>query len=198
MRTSTQSSKALCIPKKRHRNLGHATLLVGSCRKKTDRGQRSVFPSGTPRFSPLILTHKGSALIWLVGDQASLHPRRIWSYSPDRACHSPLVCAAAPHQAFRVSAPSLSRATTSRRVSNWSSEEAHLNTILNQSNHRHISTDSLDREDSQLVASLEGDSSPTRPTGKTHPYSNPNTRFRRERARDLAHKRNFATDKSKM
>ena len=31
-------------------------------KKKTDRGQRSVFPSETPLFAPLILALKGSAL----------------------------------------------------------------------------------------------------------------------------------------
>ena len=49
--------------------------LVG---KKTDRGQRSAFPSETLRFAPLILVHKGSALPWLVDDRASLRPLSTW------------------------------------------------------------------------------------------------------------------------
>ena len=53
---------------------------------------------------------------------------------------------------------------------NWSSEEAHpVNTILNQPYHRRPSTDRLNRKDSQLVVSPEGESSPT-PAGKTLPH----------------------------
>ena len=33
-----------------------------ACRKKTNRGQRSAFPSETSRFTPLILAHKCSVL----------------------------------------------------------------------------------------------------------------------------------------
>ena len=35
-----------------------------------------------------------------------------------------------------------------------------MNTILNQPNRRHVSTDRLNREDSQLAASLEGEVQP--------------------------------------
>ena len=69
------------------------------------------------------------------------------AYSLDRACHSTLARAAAPYQAFHNIAPCLSRAITSRRVPNWSSEEAHLvNTTLRQQNHRRVSIDRLNRD----------------------------------------------------
>ena len=57
------------------------------------------------------------------------------------------------------------------------------NTILSQPYRRRVSTDRLNRESSQLAASLEGEPGPT-PAGKTLPHSYPETRFRRERARD--------------
>ena len=50
----------------------------GPRRKKNDRGQISAFPSETSRFKPVILTHKGSALPWLVDGRAALHLRQIW------------------------------------------------------------------------------------------------------------------------
>ena len=123
--------KALSFPDKRPRNLARSQLLVGSRRKKTDRGQRPAFPSQTSRFVPLILAHKSSTLPWLVNDRAALYPRRIWFLLTDRACHGTLARAAAPYQDFRDSVTCLSRTTTSQRTSNWSSEEAHhVNTIL--------------------------------------------------------------------
>ena len=48
LRPSIQPSKALCVPKKRPENRIGSPLLVGFRRKKTDRGQRSVFPSDSP------------------------------------------------------------------------------------------------------------------------------------------------------
>ena len=51
------------------------------------------------------------------------------------------------------------------------------NTILNQPYLRRVSTDRLEREDSQLAVSLESEPGPT-PAGKTLPHSNPKTRFR--------------------
>ena len=56
--------------------------------------------------------------------------------------------------------------------------------ILSQPYRRRVSTDRLNREGSQLTASLEGEPGPT-PAGKTLPHSYPDTRFRRERARDV-------------
>ena len=57
-----------------------------------------------------------------------------------------------------------------------------MNTILNQSNRHRVFTNRLNREDIQLVAPLESESSPT-PAGKALPHSFPKTKFRRERAR---------------
>ena len=58
------------------------------------------------------------------------------------------------------------------------------NTILSQPYLRRVSTDRLNREDSKLAASFEGEPGPT-PAGKTLPHSYPETRFlERERARD--------------
>ena len=72
--------------------------------------------------------------------------------------------AAGPYQASLDRAPCLSRATAFRRAPNWSSEKAHLvNTIFNKPNHYRVSTNRLNSEDSQSVASLEGEFSPTPP-----------------------------------
>ena len=58
------------------------------------------------------------------------------------------------------------------------------NTImLSQPYRRRVSTDRLNREGSQLAASLEGEPGPTL-AGKTLPRSFPETTFRRERARN--------------
>ena len=57
------------------------------------------------------------------------------------------------------------------------------NTILSQPYCRRVSTDRPNREGSQLAVSLEGEPGPT-PAGKTRPHSYPETRFRRERARN--------------
>ena len=65
-------------PRKSPTNLARSPLLVGPRRKKSDRGQRSAFPSDTSRFAPLILAHRDSALPWLVNDRSSLRLRRIW------------------------------------------------------------------------------------------------------------------------
>ena len=55
------------------------------------------------------------------------------------------------------------------------------NTILSQPYRRRVSIGRLNREGSQLAASLEGEPGPT-PAGKTLPHSYPEIRFRRERA----------------
>ena len=49
-----------------------------------------------------------------------------------------------------------------------------MNTILNQSYGYRVLIDWLNREDSQLTASLEGEPGPT-PAGKTLPHSHPKT-----------------------
>ena len=78
--------------------LARSPLLVGSRRKKTDRGQRPAFPVETRRSVPLIFERKGSALPWLVDDRPAHRPRRIWRllirYSmPGYAC---VCCGALP------------------------------------------------------------------------------------------------------
>ena len=130
----------------------------GPRRKKNDRGQRSAFPSETSRFKPVILAHRGSALPWLVNDRAALRLRRIWC----------------------VPAATLPKGTKL----GLGKRRAPGNTIiLSQPYRRRVSTDRLNREGSQLAASLEGEPGPT-PAGKTLPHSFPETsRFRRERAR---------------
>ena len=67
-----------CASLKKNTNLSRSPLLAGLCRKKTDHGQRSAFPSKTSRLAPLILEHRGSALPWLVDDRTVLRPHRIW------------------------------------------------------------------------------------------------------------------------
>ena len=57
------------------------------------------------------------------------------------------------------------------------------NTInLKKPYRRRVSTDRLNCEDRQLVASLEGEPGPA-PAGKTLPHLYPNTRFWREKTR---------------
>ena len=70
--------QALWIPDKCPTNLSRSSLLLSLRRKKTDRGQRSAFPSKTSRSAHWLFVHRGSALSWLVDDRASLHPRLIW------------------------------------------------------------------------------------------------------------------------
>ena len=91
------------------------------------------------------------------------------------------------YQALRDSAPCLSRAATLPKGTKLGlgKRRAPGNTIiLSQPYRRRVSTDRLNREGSQLAASLEGEPGPT-PAGKTLPHSFPETsRFRRERARE--------------
>ena len=147
----------------------------GPRRKKNDRGQRSAFPLETSRFALSILAHRGSALPWLVNDQAALRLRRIWCVPTDRGlpgsprqCSLPLACRHPP-KGHHIG-------PRKRRTPE--------NTILSQPYCRRVSTNRPNREGSQLAASLEGKPGPT-PAGKTLPHSYPETRFRRERARDV-------------
>ena len=97
------------------------------------------------------------------------------AYPPDRAlpgsprqCSLPLACRHPP-EGHQIGA-------RKRRAPG--------NTILSKTYRRRVSTDRLDREGSQLAASLEGEPGPT-PARKTLPHSYPETRFRRERAHEL-------------
>ena len=86
------------------------------------------------------------------------------------------------YQAFRKSVPCLSRAAKppEKHQIGARKRRAPLNTILSQPYRRRHSTDRLNREGSQLTASLEGEPGPT-PAGKTLPHAYPDTNFRREK-----------------
>ena len=88
------------------------------------------------------------------------------------------------YQALRDSAPCLSCAPPPEvHQIGARKRRAPGATILNQPHRRRVSADRLSRQKVQLVASLEGEPGPS-PAGKTLPHSYPDTRFRRERARD--------------
>ena len=148
----------------------------GPRRKKNDRGRTSDFPSKN-----------------LLPVQA--RDSRTQGFSPPLArrrssCPPPSLNLVRTHpiehyQALRDSAPCLSRAATLPKDTKLGLRRgAHLpgNTILSQPYRRRVSTDRLNREGSQLAASLEGEPGPT-PAEKTLPHSYPETRFRRERVR---------------
>ena len=83
------------------------------------------------------------------------------------------------YQALRDSAPCLSRAATLPKGTKLGlgKRRAPGNTIiLSQPYRRRVSTDRLNREGSQLAASLEGEPGPT-PAGKTLPHSFPETSY---------------------
>ena len=139
---------------KQPRNLARSLLLVGPRKKKTDRNQRSAFPSGTSRFAPLILAYKeGSALPC---DSSTIElPTTLTeyvAYSTDTKREMiQLLCVLL--RPTRLSATV--SAASSRRAPSWSLEEAYrVNTTLNQSNRRRISTNLLNRADNPLVVFL--------------------------------------------
>ena len=103
-----------CIPEKRPTNVARSPLLVDPRRMKTDRAQRSYFPSGTSRFTTLILAQRCSALPWLVDDRAALRPRRIWCVL---ARYTRLSVAMRP--ASRVPPPSEGHQTGARKRRTW-------------------------------------------------------------------------------
>ena len=134
-----------------------------------------LFPQKPPgsrfRFSPTgVQPSPGSSTIELpstFAESGAYPPDRELPGSP-RQCSLPLACRHPPegHQ------------TGARK------RRTPENTILSQPYCRRVSTDRPHRESSQLAASLEGEPGPT-PAGKTPPYSYPETRFRRERARSM-------------
>ena len=163
----------------------------GPRRKKNDRGQRSAFPSETSRFKPVILAQGFSPP--LARQRSSCPPP-----SPNLVRTHPIV---EYYQALRDSAPCLSRAATLPKGTKLGlgKRRAPGNTIiLSQPYRRRVSTDRLNREGSQLAASLEGEPGPT-PAGKTLPHSFPETsRFRRERARYTCISHHVGTPKQKQ
>ena len=148
-----KSFKALCIPQRMPHNLARSLLLVDFRGKKSDRGQRSSFPSKSTRFAPSILITRvqhppGSSTIELPSTLAESS-----AYSAYITCYGTLARAAASYQKFRDRTTCLSRAPERNRICAW--EEARwVNTILNQPNHRLVSTDCLNCVDSQLTASV--------------------------------------------
>ena len=104
------------------------------------------------------------------------YPRRIWCLLIQQCIqkHACACCGAVPGFPRQCSLP-LARTELA--------EESHLvNTIFNQLNRCRVSTNRLNREDTELVTSLRGESSP-KFAGKTLSYAYPKTRFRRKRAR---------------
>ena len=146
----------------------------GPRRKKKDRGQRSAFPSEISRFALSILAQRvqpspGSSTTELpsaCAGSGAYPPDRELLGSP-RQCSLPLACRHPP-EGHQIGA-------RKRRTPE--------NTIISQPYCRRVSTDRPNREGSQLAACFEGELGPT-PAGKTLPHSYPETRFRRERARD--------------
>ena len=126
-------------------------------------------PDSRFQFSRAGVQHSpGSSTIELPSNLAgsgAYPPNRALPGSP-RQCPLPLAC---PHL------PKSTKLELARG--------AHLGSIvLNQPYRRRVSTDGLNRKDSQLAASLEGEPGPT-PARKTLPHSYPKTSFRRERTR---------------
>ena len=143
-------------------------------KKNDDRGQTSAFPSETSWFKPVILAHRGSALPCPGSSMIELPSAFAESgaYPPDRElqgsprqCSLPLACRHPP-EGHQIGARK--RCALGNTI------------ILSQPYRRRVSTDRLNREGSQLTASLEGEPGPTL-AGKTLPHSYPETRFRRER-----------------
>ena len=103
-----------CASREKPMKCSRSLLLVGPRRKKTDRGQRSDFPSETSRFVFLYSRAQGFGSP-LARRQSSCPPS-----TPNLVRTHPIE----PYQALHNSAPCLSRAATSRRAQNWGSEEA--------------------------------------------------------------------------
>ena len=166
-----------CAPlKKPHESCPFAAP-CGPGRKKNYRGQTSAFPSKPPGSSLLfsrtgVQPSPGSSTIELpsaFAESDAYPPDRALQGSP-RQCSLPLACRHPP-EGHQIGARK---------------RHAPGNTILSQPYRRRVSTDRLNREGSQLAASLEGEPGPT-PAGKTLPHSYPETRLRREWAREYAY-----------
>ena len=145
-------------------NLACSSLLVGPRRKKTDRGQRSASPSRN--LLVRAFDYRAQGFNFPLACRRSICP----PLSLNMARTYPMIerCCDLPGIPRRQSPLSLA-CHCLLKGPNWSSEEAHLvDTILKLPYPRGVSIDRLSREDSQLAASLEGESSPT-PVGKTLP-----------------------------
>ena len=161
-------------PWKSPTNLARSPLHVALVGRKMTMVRDQLFSQKSPgsrfRFSRTgVQPSPGSSTIELPSAFAESGP-----YPPDwelpgssRQCSLPLACRHPP-EGHQIGA-------RKRRTPE--------NTILSQPYCRRVSTDRPNREGSQLAASLEGEPGPT-PAGKTLPQSYPETRFRRERARE--------------
>ena len=146
----------------------------GPRRKKNDGGQTSAIPQKPPgsrfRFSRTgVQPSPGSSTIELPSAfvESGAYPLDRELPGSPRQSPLPLACRHPP-EGHQIGA-------RKRRTSE--------NIILSQPYCRRVLTDRPNREGSQLAASLEGEPGPT-PAGKTLPQSYPETRFRRERARE--------------
>ena len=161
-------------PSKRPTNRARSPLHVALVGRKMTVVRDQLFPQKPPgsrfRFScTAVQPSPGSSTIELpsaFAESGAYPPDREPPGSP-RQCSLPLACRHPP-EGHQIGA-------RKRRTPE--------NTILRQPYCRRVSTDRSDREGSQLAASLEGGPGPT-PAGKTLPHSYPETRFRRERARE--------------
>ena len=170
-RASIQPSKALCIPVKPHESCPFAAP-CGPRRKNKTMVRHQLFrqkpPGSSLWFSRTgVQPSPGSSTIELPSafvESGAYPPDRELPGSP-RQCSLPFACRHPP-EGHQIGA-------RKRR--------APRNTVLNPPYRRRVSTDRLNRDGSQLAASLAGEPGPT-PAGKTLPHSYPETRFRRERA----------------
>ena len=100
-RANVHLSKVLTILEKRPGNVARSPLLVSYRRKKTDRGQRSPFPSETFPFAPVILAHKGFTTLLARPRSSRLppSPNLVLSHltHPIERYHGTLARFAAPH-----------------------------------------------------------------------------------------------------
>ena len=161
-------------PWKSPTNLARSPLPVALVGRKMTVIKHQLFPQKPPGSSLWfsrtgVQPSPGSSTIELPStftESGAYPPDRALPGSP-RQCSLPLACRHPP-EGHRIGARK--RRAPGNTV------------ILSQPYRRRVSTDRLNREGSQLAASLEGEPGPT-PAGKTLPHSFPETRFRRERAR---------------
>ena len=168
-----------CASLKKPPNLARSPLLAGLRRNKTDRGQRSAFPPETLRFAPAF-DSRAQRFTPLARRSMSCPPPSLNLVRTDPIER---------YQALRDSSPCLSRATNSRKGHQIGTRKrrtpgSNIALLNHPKCRRRVSTDRLNREDSQLAASLEGEPGPT-PAGKTLPRTHtPKPGIRgRERAR---------------
>ena len=176
-RASIQPSKVLCILEKAPRILPFRRSLSALVGRKMTVVRHQLFPQKPPGsricFSRTgVQPSPGSSTIELpsaFAESGAYPPDRELPGSPQQ-CSLPLACRHRP-EGHQIGA-------RKRRTPG--------NNILSQPYRHRVSTDRPNREGSQLAASLEGEPGPT-PAGKILPQSCPETRFRRERARDDKH-----------